>query len=126
MDLFYGYGTVYFLPLSSQKFLVLILRTSKGWKAESTLNVPNVLKGHNCKVSSYFIFNTRVLLHSRPNLEFDLTFFSFFFFVYFVHSELLFFILHDAFSFLSENEYVNQTYTIILAFLVSEMGLTTL
>ena len=28
---------VYFLPLSSQKFLVLILSTSEGWKAESTL-----------------------------------------------------------------------------------------
>ena len=28
---------VYFLPLSSQKFLVLILLTSEGWKAESTL-----------------------------------------------------------------------------------------
>ena len=28
---------VYFLPLSSQKFLVLILSTSEGRKAESTL-----------------------------------------------------------------------------------------
>ena len=28
---------VYFLPLSSLKFLVLILSTSEGWKAESTL-----------------------------------------------------------------------------------------
>ena len=28
---------VYFLSLSSQKFLVLILSTSEGWKAESTL-----------------------------------------------------------------------------------------
>ena len=28
---------VYFLPLSSQKFLVLILSNSEGWKAESTL-----------------------------------------------------------------------------------------
>ena len=28
---------VYFLPLSSQKFLVLILPTSEEWKAESTL-----------------------------------------------------------------------------------------
>ena len=32
---------VYFLPLSSQKFLVLILSTSKGWKAESTLEPPS-------------------------------------------------------------------------------------
>ena len=28
---------VYFLPFSSQKFLVLILLTSEGWKAELTL-----------------------------------------------------------------------------------------
>ena len=32
---------VYFLPLSSQKFLVLILSTSQGWKAESTLEPPS-------------------------------------------------------------------------------------
>ena len=31
----------YFLPLSSQKFLVLILLTSEEWKAESTLEPPN-------------------------------------------------------------------------------------
>ena len=34
-------GAVYFLPLSSQKFLVLILLTSKEWKAESTLQLPS-------------------------------------------------------------------------------------
>ena len=37
---FYRWGstaTVYFLPLGSQKFLVLTLSTSEGWKAESTL-----------------------------------------------------------------------------------------
>ena len=34
---------VYFLPLSSQKFLVLILSTSERWKAESTLEPPVVL-----------------------------------------------------------------------------------
>ena len=28
---------VYFLPFSSQKFLVLILSTLEGWKADSTL-----------------------------------------------------------------------------------------
>ena len=28
---------VYFLPFSSQKFLVLIQSTTEGWKAESTL-----------------------------------------------------------------------------------------
>ena len=32
---------VYFAPLSSQKFLVLILSTSEGWKAESTLEPPS-------------------------------------------------------------------------------------
>ena len=32
---------VYFLPLSSQKFLVLILSTSEGWEAESTLESPS-------------------------------------------------------------------------------------
>ena len=32
---------VYFLPLSSQKFLVLILSTSEGWKTESTLEPHN-------------------------------------------------------------------------------------
>ena len=32
---------VYFLPLSSQIFLVLILSTSEGWKAESSLEPPS-------------------------------------------------------------------------------------
>ena len=32
---------VYFLPFTSQKFLVLILSTSEGWKAESTLEPPS-------------------------------------------------------------------------------------
>ena len=32
---------VYFLSFSSQKFLVLILSTSKGWNAESTLEPPS-------------------------------------------------------------------------------------
>ena len=32
---------VYFLPFSSQKFLVLILSISEGWKAESTLEPPS-------------------------------------------------------------------------------------
>ena len=33
--------TVYFLPPSSQKFLVLILSSSEGWKAESVLEPPS-------------------------------------------------------------------------------------
>ena len=32
---------VYFLPISSQKFLVLIWSTLEGWKAESTLELPS-------------------------------------------------------------------------------------
>ena len=32
---------VYFLPLSSQKFLALILLNLEGWKAELTLNPPS-------------------------------------------------------------------------------------
>ena len=32
---------VYFLPFSSQEFLVLILSTSEGWKAESALEPPS-------------------------------------------------------------------------------------
>ena len=32
---------VYFLPFSYQKFLVLILSTSEGWKDESTLEPPS-------------------------------------------------------------------------------------
>ena len=32
---------VYFFPFSSQKFLVLILSTPEGWKAESILEPPS-------------------------------------------------------------------------------------
>ena len=35
---------IYFLRLSSQKFLVLILSTLDGWKAESILEPPNGFK----------------------------------------------------------------------------------
>ena len=53
MALFYQWGltasrlqshseeAIHFLPESSQKFLVLIWLSSKGWKAESTLKQPN-------------------------------------------------------------------------------------
>ena len=49
MALFYGWGStlqsqyeeaVYFLSLSSHKFLVLIWSTLEGWKAELTLEAP--------------------------------------------------------------------------------------
>ena len=33
--------TIYFLPLSFQKFLVLIWSTSEGWKAKSALEPPS-------------------------------------------------------------------------------------
>ena len=32
---------VYFSPFGSQKFMVLILSTSEGWKAKSTLETPS-------------------------------------------------------------------------------------
>ena len=35
---------VYFLPLSSQKSLVIILSTLEGWKTESTLEPPGGFK----------------------------------------------------------------------------------
>ena len=35
---------VYFLPLSYQKFLVVIPSTSQGWKTESTLEQPSGLE----------------------------------------------------------------------------------
>ena len=45
---FYGWSHVkygvYFLPVSTQKFLFLILLTSEGWKAESTLEIPGGFK----------------------------------------------------------------------------------
>ena len=45
VQLLQGYShfeeAVYFLPLSSQTFLLLILPTSEGWKAELTLEPPS-------------------------------------------------------------------------------------
>ena len=38
---------IYFLWLSSQKFLVLILLTLEGWKAESTLELPSGFEHEN-------------------------------------------------------------------------------
>ena len=40
-DLSHFEEAVYFVALSSQKFLVLILSASEGWKAESTLGRPS-------------------------------------------------------------------------------------
>ena len=36
--------SLFFLPISSQKFLVLIWSTLEGWKAESTLEPPSGIK----------------------------------------------------------------------------------
>ena len=54
MALFYGWGSTAsrleplrggsFLPVSYQKFLVLTLSTSEGWKTESTLELPSVFE----------------------------------------------------------------------------------
>ena len=54
---------VYFLPQSSQKFLVLILSTSKGWKAESNLEPPSGFKHGTSGLGS--IVTTRPLLHNN-------------------------------------------------------------
>ena len=57
---------VYFLRLSSQKFMVLILSTSEGWKAELTLEPPSGFKHEtpvlgiqslNHKVKKSFLLN---------------------------------------------------------------------
>ena len=48
--------TTKFLPLSLQKFLVLIWSTSEGWKAESTLKPPSGIKTRNP-------FNLSLLYH---------------------------------------------------------------
>ena len=57
---------VYFLPFSSQKFLQLILLTSEGWEAESTLEPPNgfITGPLDWKSSA---LTTRPLLHVCPS-----------------------------------------------------------
>ena len=63
---FYGWGSTasrleplweisFFLPLSSQKFLVPILSTLEGWKAESTLEPPSGLEHGRISKSNVFI-----------------------------------------------------------------------
>ena len=53
---------VYFLSLSSQKFLVLVLLTSEGWKAESTLEPPSGFE-HRTPGLGIQRVTTRPLLH---------------------------------------------------------------
>ena len=57
---------VYFLQLSSQKFLVLILSTSEGWKAESTLEPPSGFE-HGILDWESSILTTRSLLKWSNN-----------------------------------------------------------
>ena len=54
---------VYFLPFSSQKFLVLILSTSEGWKAESTLEPPSGFEHGTPGLGIPSALTTRLLLH---------------------------------------------------------------
>ena len=54
--------TVYFLPLSSQKLLVLIWSTSEGWKAESTVEPPSGFE-HGTLGLGIQRLNIRSLLH---------------------------------------------------------------
>ena len=53
-----------FLPLSSQKFLALILSTSKGWKARSTLEPPSGLENRTLGLGISAL-TTRPLLHKN-------------------------------------------------------------
>ena len=77
------------------------------------------------KLAVIWIIKTRVLPCSTHNLGFDLTYFSFFI-VNLVHLELFFFTMH-VLIFFTENQYINQTYTITsMEFPVFEMGLITL
>ena len=55
---------VYFLPFSSQKSLVLILSTSEGWKAGSTLEPPSGFE-HGTLDWESSALTTRPLLHSN-------------------------------------------------------------
>ena len=55
---------VYFLPLSSQKFLLLILSTSGGWKSESTLESPSGFE-HETPVLGIQHLNHQVWEHAQ-------------------------------------------------------------
>ena len=62
---------VYFLPFSSQKFVVLILSTSERWKAESTLEQPSGFE-HGTPGLGIQALTTRPLLHT-VNISFLLS-----------------------------------------------------
>ena len=55
---------VYFLPFISQKFLILILLTSEGWKAELTLEPPSGFE-HGTPGMDILIFDTHLQLSTR-------------------------------------------------------------
>ena len=75
----------------------------------------------SAKLAVIWIFNTRVLLGTRPNLGFNMICFIFFN-ENFEHKESSFFTLHAFYIFLSKNKYINQSKAISLAFLVSKMA----
>ena len=56
---------VYFWPLSSKKFLVLILSTTEGWKAELTLQPPNSFEHRLLDLESSTLTATS-MLHKLP------------------------------------------------------------
>ena len=60
---------VYFLPLSSQKFLVLILSTLEGWKAESTLEPPCGFEHGSLGLGIQRLKTTRPLCHEFTPLK---------------------------------------------------------
>ena len=74
MVTFYGRGStaerlqshyenaVYFLPLSSEKFLVPIWSTSEGWKAESTLEPPGGFEHRTIGLCCWYSMKARYVI----------------------------------------------------------------
>ena len=60
---------VYFLPLSSQKFLLLILSTSEGWKAESNLEQFHYTTQQDISRSSFIIRKKIMANNSQHSLH---------------------------------------------------------
>ena len=63
---------VYFLPLSSQKFLVLILLTLEGWKAESTLEPPSGFEHGTLDWESSALTTSTLLHNPRTSHDIDM------------------------------------------------------
>ena len=58
---------VYFLPLSSQKFLVLVLLTSEGWKAELILEPLSCFEQGIQQLNHYTILIKKIRKHHKGN-----------------------------------------------------------